>query len=303
MNESFIGICRDMFDSSRLFVNAPMQLHTTFCIGGSADLLFYPKYTEEVQRIIEIAGVYKQPVTLLGNGSNILVQDGGIRGLVIRFGSAMSNIRREGMELIIGAGALLKDVSFFAQQNGLSGIEFACGIPGSIGGAVFMNAGAYDNEMKSIVTEVKTVSATGEIHSYTINELEFDYRHSIFQKREEAICEIHLLLKAGDINDISKTINDLMDKRKNKQPLEFPSAGSTFKRPPGYFAGTLIEQTGLKGLTVGGAQVSQKHAGFIINIGGATACDVQQLIKLIQKYVYEKHGVQLIPELRIIGEP
>ena len=207
------------------------------------------------------------------------------------------------MELIIGAGALLKDVSFFAQQNGLSGIEFACGIPGSIGGAVFMNAGAYDNEMKSIVTEVKTVSATGEIHSYTIDELEFEYRHSIFHKQEEAICEIRLLLQEGNTDDISKTVNDLMDKRKNKQPLEFPSAGSTFKRPTGYFAGTLIDQTGLKGLTIGGAQVSQKHAGFIINIGGATAYDVQQLITSIQKFVYEKHGVELIPELRIIGEP
>ncbi len=300
---TFIGICRDKFDSSQIFIDAPMRLHTTFCIGGPADLLFYPKNIEEVQQIIQIAVAYEQPITLLGNGSNILVQDGGIRGLVIRFSSVMSNIRREGMELIIGAGALLKDVSFFAQKNGLSGIEFACGIPGSIGGAVFMNAGAYDSEMKSIVTEVKTVSVTGEIHSYTIDELEFEYRHSIFHKQEEAICEIRILLKEGNADDISKTVNDLMDKRKNKQPLEFPSAGSTFKRPTGYFAGTLIDQTGLKGLTIGGAQVSQKHAGFIINIGGATAYDVQQLITSIQKFVHEKHGVKLIPELRIIGEP
>ena len=302
MNKEFVRVCYQEFDSSRLFVNAPLRFHTTFRIGGPADLLFYPRNTEEVQKIIGLAREYGEPITWLGNGSNILVRDGGIRGLVIRFSRKMASISREDTDLVVGAGALLRDVAAYAQENGLAGLEFACGIPGSIGGAIFMNAGAYDDEMKSVVVSVKTVTRDGELHLYSAEELDFGYRHSIFHGCDEAICETRLHLHEDDKALILARMEDLNQRRESKQPLSYPSAGSTFKRPPGYFAGTLIDQTGLKGLTVGGAQVSQKHAGFVINIGNATADDVQQLISIVQKRVYAAHGVQLFPELRIIGE-
>lgn len=303
MNKDFVRTCCKEFDPARLFTDAPMRFHTTFRIGGAADLLFYPQNTEEVQKIIRLANEYGERITLLGNGSNILVRDGGIRGLVIRFSHKMAVISREGTDLVVGAGALLRDVAAAAQQNGLSGLEFACGIPGSIGGAVFMNAGAYDDEMKSVVVAVKTVSLSGDIRVYSLEELDFGYRHSVFQRCDEAICETRLHLHEADRDLILERMADLNHRRESKQPLSYPSAGSTFKRPPGYFAGTLIDQTGLKGLTVGGAQVSQKHAGFVINIGNATANDVQQLIRAVQKRVCAKHGVELLPELRVIGEP
>lgn len=303
MNKEFVRICYKEFDSSCLFVDAPLRFHTTFRIGGPADLLFYPQNTEEVRKIICLAREYGEPITLLGNGSNILVRDGGIRGLVIRFSQKMAEVSREDTDLIVGAGALLRDIAVYAQKNGLSGLEFACGIPGSIGGAIFMNAGAYDDDMKSVVISVKTVSSDGEIRTYSSADLDFGYRHSVFHGRDEAICETRLHLKEDDCALILARMADLNQRRESKQPLSYPSAGSTFKRPPGYFAGTLIDQTGLKGLTVGGAQVSQKHAGFIINIGKATANDVQCLIAEIQKRVYAKHSVELFPELRVIGVP
>ena len=302
MNKDFVRSCYQEFDAARLFADAPMRFHTTFRIGGPADLLFYPQNTEEVQKIIRMANEYGEAITLLGNGSNILVRDGGIRGLVIRFSHKMAAVVREGTDLIIGAGALLRDAAARAQEYGLSGLEFACGIPGSIGGAIFMNAGAYDDEMKSVVVSVKTITRGGELHLYSAEDLDFGYRHSIFHGCDEAICETRLHLHEDDKALILARMEDLNQRRESKQPLSYPSAGSTFKRPPGYFAGTLIDQTGLKGLTVGGAQVSQKHAGFVINIGNATADDVQQLISIVQKRVYAAHGVQLFPELRIIGE-
>lgn len=302
MNKEFVRACYREFDAARLFADAPMRFHTTFRIGGPADLLFYPQNTEEVQKIIRMANEYGEAITLLGNGSNILVRDGGIRGLVIQFSYKMAAVVREGTDLIIGAGALLRDAAARAQEYGLSGLEFACGIPGSIGGAIFMNAGAYDDEMKSVVVSVKTVTRNGELHLYSAEDLDFGYRHSIFHGCDEAICETRLHLHEDDKALILARMEDLNQRRESKQPLSYPSAGSTFKRPPGYFAGTLIDQTGLKGLTVGGAQVSQKHAGFVINIGNATADDVQQLISIVQKRVYAAHGVQLFPELRIIGE-
>lgn len=303
MNKEFVRVCYQEFDSSRLFTDAPLRFHTTFRIGGPADLLFYPQNTGEVQKIIGLAREYSEPITWLGNGSNILVRDGGIRGLVIRFSRKMAFVSREDTDLVVGAGALLRDVAAYAQENGLAGLEFACGIPGSIGGAIFMNAGAYDDEMKSVVVSVTTVSPRGEVRTYSAEELDFGYRHSIFQRCDEAICETRLHLHEDDRAQILARMEDLNQRRESKQPLAYPSAGSTFKRPPGYFAGTLIDQTGLKGLTVGGAQVSQKHAGFIINIGNATANDVQRLIAAVQKRVYAKHTVELFPELRIIGEP
>ena len=246
MNKEFVRACYQEFDPLRLFTDAPLRFHTTFRIGGPADLLFYPQNTEEVQKIISLAREYGEPITWLGNGSNILVRDGGIRGLVIRFSRKMASVSREDTDLVVGAGALLRDVAAYAKENGLAGLEFACGIPGSIGGAIFMNAGAYDDEMKSIVVSVTTVSQSGEVRTYSAEELDFGYRHSIFQSCDEAICETRLHLHAGDRAQILARMEDLNQRRESKQPLAYPSAGSTFKRPPGYFAGTLIDQTGLK---------------------------------------------------------
>ena len=302
MNKEFVRACYREFDAARLFADAPMRFHTTFRIGGPADLLFYPKTTEEVQRIIRMAREYGEKVTLLGNGSNLLVRDGGIRGLVIQFSYKMAAVVREGTDLIIGAGALLRDAAARAQEYGLSGLEFACGIPGSIGGAIFMNAGAYDDEMKSVVVSVTTVSPRGEVRTYSAEELDFGYRHSIFQENGCAICEVDLTLAPGNAAEIKEKIASFTERRESKQPLEMPSAGSTFKRPEGHYAGTLIEQTGLKGFTVGGAQVSDKHAGFVVNAGDATAKDVLELIRQVQDRVFEKHHVKLFPEVRILGE-
>jgi len=287
---------------ARLLLNEPLSKHTTFKIGGPADYLVFPATLEEISSIMLIAKEFEIPVTILGNGSNILVLDKGIKGLVLKFGSEMSNIRNEGSTIIAGAGAMLADVSSYAASCGLGGMEFAIGIPGSIGGAVFMNAGAYSGEMCQVVTGVSGVCADGTIRHYTSSELAFGYRHSIFQDNGCIICEVELKLHVQEKPMIVQKMDDYTVKRETKQPLEMPSAGSTFKRPSGYFAGTLIEQAGLKGFQVGGAQVSMKHAGFVINAGGATAEDVLLLIEEVQRRVYEHSGVMLHPEVRILGE-
>ncbi|MGN0958586.1 MAG: UDP-N-acetylmuramate dehydrogenase, partial [Selenomonas bovis] len=214
----------------------------------------------------------------------------------------MSAVRVEGERIIAGAGALLKDVSAAAAAAGLTGLEFACGIPGSIGGAVFMNAGAYDGEMKNVVAAVRSVTPQGDCRERQAAALDLGYRHSVFQSNGEAICEVTLSLQRGEREAIEEKMADFTARREAKQPLEMPSAGSTFKRPTGYYAGTLIQETGLKGLTVGGAQVSTKHAGFVVNTGTATAADVLQLIREVQRRVKEAHGVELHPEVRILGE-
>ena len=213
-----------------------------------------------------------------------------------------ANIKLDGLKLIVGAGAKLKDVSNFAADNGLTGLEFAVGIPGSIGGAVYMNAGAYGGEMKNVISKVRAVSKSGHLAEFNIDALELGYRRSIFQLNGYAICEIELQLEEGNVEDIRRVMDDFTQRRESKQPLEYPSAGSTFKRPEGYFAGTLIDQTGLKGLRVGDAMVSTKHAGFVVNAGHATAADVLGLIEEVKRRVYEAHGVILNPEVRIIGE-
>ncbi len=286
----------------RLLVNEPLSKHTTFKIGGPADYLILPATLDEISRVMVIAQEYKVPVTILGNGSNILVLDKGIRGLVIKLGSDMSYIRHSESTICAGAGAMLADVSSYAAKNGLGGMEFAIGIPGSIGGAVYMNAGAYSGEMCQVVVAVSGVCADGSVRRFVESELSFGYRHSIFQDNQCVICEVELSLQKQEQPTIEQKMNDYTLKRETKQPLEMPSAGSTFKRPEGHFAGTLIEQAGLKGFAVGGAQVSMKHAGFIINAGGAMAQDVLELIKEVQHRVYKHSGVMLQPEVRIYGE-
>lgn len=302
ISEEFIRDCRAFLQADQLLLEEPMSRQTTFEIGGPADCLIFPQTIEEVCRVVALVREYDLPLTVLGNGSNLLVRDGGIRGVVLKFNGPMSEMRLEGSHIIAGAGAHLKDVSEFAAAHGLTGLEYACGIPGSIGGAIFMNAGAYGGETKDVAYSVRAVAKDGTVKTYSKEELDLGYRHSVFQGNGELICEVELALEPGDEGEIRQVMADYTQRREAKQPLEMPSAGSTFKRPEGYFAGTLIDQTGLKGLQVGGAQVSTKHAGFVVNAGGATAADVQNLIKEVQRLVFEKHGVKLYPEVRMIGE-
>ena len=303
IDENFVSEARKVLGAGRVLLHAPMSEHTTFRIGGPADYLIFPSSMEDVRQSFLLLKQYRIPYTILGNGSNVLVRDKGVRGAIVKFNSPMSEIRLEGENKIVaGAGASLKDVSLFAADHGLTGMEFAIGIPGSLGGAVFMNAGAYDGEMRNVVCKVRSVAEDGSMHEMEAAELDLGYRHSVFQTNGQAICEVELKLVGGEGATIRMKMEDLTRRREQRQPLEMPSAGSTFKRHTGYFAGTLIDQTGLKGLRVGGAQVSEKHAGFVVNTGNATAEDVLGLIFEVQKRVYEKHGVKLYPEVRIIGE-
>ena len=302
IDETFVQDIRAILKPEQFFIEEPMSRHTTFKIGGPADYLIFPASMQEVTQVFALTQQHGIPLTILGNGSNVLVLDKGIRGAVMKFNSQCSSLRHEGNMIFASAGALLKDVSKYAAACGLTGLEFAVGIPGSIGGAVFMNAGAYDGEMKNVVHGVHAVASNGKAVYYTAAEIDFGYRHSVFQENGQAICEVELELVPGDRSSIEGQMTDLTQRREKKQPLEMPSAGSTFKRPEGHFAGTLIESTGLKGFRVGGAQISSKHAGFVINAGGATAADVLELIHEVQQRVYEKNGVELFPEVRILGE-
>lgn len=302
INKAFVEALQQVLPAEHILLNEPMSRHTTFKIGGPADCLIFPASMDEVKNVFDLLHEYEIPFTVLGNGSNVLVLDKGIRGATVKFNSPMSYIYNENEHIFVGAGAPLKDVSQYAAKCSLTGMEFAVGIPGSIGGAVFMNAGAYDGEIKNIVRSVKAVTVNGEIVKYSAEQLAFGYRHSIFQENGYAICEVEIVLKEGKTEEIKEKMDGLTKRRESRQPLEMPSAGSTFKRPQGYFAGTLIEESGLKGFKVGGAQISLKHAGFVVNAGGATAEDVLKLIKEVQKRVYERHGIKLFPEVRMMGE-
>ena len=288
--------------STRVREEEYLRHHTTFKIGGPADLFVEPTTMAELSFALRTIHEFDVPVTIIGCGSNILVKDGGIRGAVVSVRHMTQILDCNDNVLCIGSGYMLKDASEFAWENGLTGLEFAIGIPGTLGGAVFMNAGAYDGEMSHVVTAVRAVDFQGNIKEYDASHLDFGYRHSVFHDNHEVIGEVIMTLKPGDKAAIKARMDELTEKRESKQPLEFASAGSTFKRPPGYFAGTLIEQTGLKGLSVGDAQVSHKHAGFVINTGSASAKDVLDLIAEVQRRVYDQHGVHLEPEVRMIGE-
>ena len=288
--------------STRVREEEYLRHHTTFKIGGPADLFVEPTTMAELSFALRTIHEFDVPVTIIGCGSNILVKDGGIRGAVVSVRHMTQIMDCNDNVLCIGSGYMLKDASEFAWENGLTGLEFAIGIPGTLGGAVFMNAGAYDGEMSHVVIAVRAVDFQGNIKEYDASHLDFGYRHSVFHDNHEVIGEVIMTLKPGDKNVIKARMDELTEKRESKQPLEFASAGSTFKRPPGYFAGTLIEQTGLKGLSVGDAQVSHKHAGFVINTGSASAKDVLDLIAEVQRRVYDQHGVHLEPEVRMIGE-
>lgn len=288
--------------SRELLVHEPMSKHTSFKIGGIADVMALPASEQELQSLLRRAAEQQVAVTLIGNGSNLLVRDKGIRGLVIKLGNMLCDIRTDGERLSFGSGVSLAMASRKAAELGLTGMEFAVGIPGSIGGAVYMNAGAYDGEMSKVVESVRVLEPNGEAYILPAAELGFAYRKTVLQNSGRIVTEVNLKLAPGDKAEIAAKMADFSHRRISKQPLELPSAGSMFKRPTGYFAGTLIEQTGLKGYTVGGAQVSTKHAGFVVNVGGATAADVLQLIKDVQDRVFAAHGVHLEPEVLVLGE-
>lgn len=291
--------------------NADMSKYTSFKAGGCADILVEPQNEEQLRQVLQLLssqdangqGKKAIPYMILGNGSNVLVRDGGFRGVIVRIGEAFNYVRVEGEKLICGAGTLMSVIAKSAAANSLEGFEFASGIPGSIGGAVFMNAGAYGGETKDLLEQVRLIAADGS-RTFTASaaDLEMGYRHTVLHESGDIVTEAVLKLKKGDEKEIRARMAELAQKRNSKQPVQFPSAGSFFKRPEGYFAGKLIQDAGCKGLSVGGAEVSILHSGFIINKGGATASDIVQLKELVQARVMDMFGVMLEPEVRIIGE-
>ena len=280
----------------------PMSGHTTFRIGGPADFFVTPSKAEEISRIIELCRAADIPYYVVGNGSNLLVGDRGFRGVIIQIFKNMNRIFVEGDEIRAQAGALLSKVAAAACEAELEGVEFASGIPGTLGGAVRMNAGAYGGEMKQVLKTATVLTPEGEILTIPEEEMGLGYRTSIVSKMDYVVLEAVLSLKKGRREEIRARMDELREKRVEKQPLEYGSAGSTFKRPEGYFAGKLIQDAGLRGFRVGNAQVSEKHCGFVVNLGGATAADVSELMDEVARRVEETSGVQLKPEVKKIGE-
>ena len=294
--------------AAKIRTDEPMKSHTSFRVGGPAQFYVEPESTDEIAALMAAAKKADVPFFLMGNGSNIVVSDEGIDGLVIRLGEDFSSIREEEdpsdpdkVRLIASAGTLLIRLSSYAAKAGLTGLEFASGIPGSLGGAVFMNAGAYGHDISEVVDKVVSISKEGEIRTWTRDQLTFGYRKSTFMEEGGIVTEAELVLRRGDPEKIASEIREYSEKRTSTQPLNFPSAGSMFKRPEGHYTGALIEQAGLKGFSIGGAQVSEKHAGFVINKGEATASDIDALVKHIQKTIKEKFDVTLEREVRFIG--
>jgi len=285
----------------QLLWNEPMSRHTTFRVGGPADLMYFPARAEQLVGALKAAKDAGVPAMVMGNGSNMIVRDGGVRGLVIVLGERFANVTVEGSVLTAEAGASMAKVAAAAQQASLAGLEFASGIPGTLGGGCAMNAGAYGGQLSDVLIDAQ-VYLGGEIRTMTRDELQMGYRTTLPLREGGIVLSARFALTPDDGEEIMARMKDLNARRRDKQPLNFPSAGSTFKRPEGYFAGALIEQAGLKGRSVGGAQVSEKHAGFIVNVGGATASDITGLIALVQNEVRSRFGVELETEVRIIGE-
>lgn len=302
MNQSFYDKLTSVIAKERVYVDEPMSRHTTFRVGGPADFFVTPKAKEEVRDVIRICKEAGMPYYIIGNGSNLLVSDAGYRGVIVQIYKKMNEVKVEGDLVKAQAGALLSGIAAKALGAELSGFEFASGIPGTIGGACVMNAGAYGGEMKDVLESVTVLTGEGKIIELGRNELELGYRTSVIAKKGYIVLGAVLKLERGDGEKIKTYMDELKEKRVTKQPLEYPSAGSTFKRPEGYFAGKLIQDSGLKGFTVGGAQVSEKHSGFVINKGNATAADVMELIRQVTAKVKEDTGVTMEPEVKQIGE-
>ena len=293
---------RKLGEQVEILVAEPMKNHTTFRIGGLADALALPKTPEEVAEVVRFCHEHAQPYYVLGNGSNLLVSDEGYRGLVLQLYRNFNDIQVNGETITVQSGAMLAAVARTAYQTGLTGLEFASGIPGTIGGAVVMNAGAYGGEMKNVLKEVTVLTKEGEVLVIPAKALELGYRTSVIPKNGWIVLGAVLQLKKGDQEQILARMEELKEQRITKQPLDLPSAGSTFKRPESYFAGKLIMDAGLRGFTVGGAQVSEKHCGFVVNRGNATAADVWELICEVKRRVKEMTGVELEPEVKLLGD-
>ena len=282
--------------------NEPMSLHTTFRVGGPADVYAEPEDEWELRELMDTCEAAGTPYLLIGHGSNLLIGDGGFRGTVICLGKAFSEITVDGEVITARAGALLSAVANTALEHGLTGMEFASGIPGSVGGALVMNAGAYGGEMKDVLETADILEMDGSLCRVAAEELELGYRSSNIASLGRTVLGAEFRLTPGDPEEIFAKMQELNARRKEKQPLEYPSAGSAFKRPEGHFAGKLIEDAGLKGFRVGGAEVSAKHAGFVVNVQNATAADVRELLSRVQETVFQKSGVKLEPEIRFVGE-
>ena len=301
MNQEIKQKFCSLLGEEKVLTDELMSSHTTFRIGGPADYFLLPACSREVQGILSICREEGLPYFILGNGSNLLVNDAGYRGVIIQLYRNFNEIKVEGTEIRASAGALLSGIAAAAKNASLTGFEFAGGIPGTIGGAVMMNAGAYGGEMKHVIKEVTVLTKEGEILVLPVEERAFGSRTSVVKTAGYVVLEAVIHLEKGDMQAIAERMKELTEQRTSKQPLEYPSAGSTFKRPEGYFAGKLIMDTGLRGYRVGGAQVSEKHCGFVINAGGATAADVVQLMSDVNEKVKAKFGVSLEPEVRFLG--
>ena len=301
MNDQFLTELQKVMGGSGIFMEEPMKKHTTFRVGGPADVLVQPDETA-LAAILALCRQYHVSYSFIGNGSNLLVGDKGIRGVVIEMTDPMGNIEVDGTKITAQAGAMLSKIANTAASNGLGGMEFAAGIPGSVGGAVVMNAGAYGGEMKDIIEKVYVLDENGAQLELDRDALDLGYRHSCIPEKKYIVTKVVLELVPRNEAEIRSEMKELNEKRAEKQPLQYPSAGSTFKRPEGYFAGKLIMDAGLRGYQVGGAQVSEKHCGFVINKGDATAADICQLMRDVSDKVQAQFGVVLEPEVKMIGE-
>ncbi|MFD2656666.1 UDP-N-acetylmuramate dehydrogenase [Gracilibacillus thailandensis] len=298
---SILKELRNIINPEHILIDEQLKNHTYTKLGGKADFFVTPSTVEEVQEIIRYAKKTEVPFTLLGNGSNVIVRDGGIRGIVLSL-KKFTGIKREGNKVIAESGARIIDASRFALREHLTGLEFACGIPGTVGGALYMNAGAYGGEVKDCLESALVVDSAGDVHRFSADAFDLAYRTSNIAEKGYIVLEATFSLEIGDYHEIKAVMDDLTYKRESKQPLEYPSCGSVFKRPPGYFAGKLIQDSELQGKGVGGAEVSTKHAGFIVNKNNATATDYISVIEMVQREVKEKFGVDLEREVRILGE-
>ena len=299
--EDILQDLKSLIPEDIIKVNEPLKRYTYTETGGNADFYLSPTKNEDVQAIVRYAKEKDIPVTYLGNGSNIIIREGGIRGIVISLLS-LNHINVSDDAIIAGSGSAIIDVSRAARDHVLTGLEFACGIPGSVGGAVYMNAGAYGGEIKDCIDYALCVNEEGDLIQFTNKELELDYRNSIVQKQHLVVLEAAFTLEPGKLDEIQAKMDDLTERRESKQPLEYPSCGSVFQRPPGHFAGKLIQDSDLQGYRVGGVEVSKKHAGFMVNVDNGTATDYEDLIHHVQKVVKEKFDVELHREVRINGE-
>ena len=301
MMKKFEEALWNLTEEKRIFKEEPMAKHTTFRVGGPAEYYLMPD-RKELPEVIRCCGEYQIPYLVIGNGSNLLVSDKGIRGAVIEIGKNISAIRVEEGRIYAEAGALLSKTAHTVLEHGLTGMEFAAGIPGCMGGAVVMNAGAYGGEMKDIIASVTVLTKQGEEKKLRVEELDLSYHHSCIPQQEYLVLEAELALQPGKQEEIRARMEELKAKRNEKQPLEYPSAGSTFKRPEGYYAGKLIMDAGLRGFQVGGAAVSEKHCGFVINKEQASATDIYRLMQEVQQRVQQQFGVKLEPEVKMVGD-